>query len=231
MGIQTVAIFSEKDADAKHVRLADEAYCVCAIYTRTFSLPRSRLTSRPAYLKKVCVCDRLCSGPAETAQSYLDMAAILEAVQKSGACAVHPGYGFLSENADFSAALADIGVKFLGPDRLAIDAMGDKIESKRIAGAAGVNIIPGFEGEVSSAKEAVKIAGEVGYPIMLKASAGGGGKGMRVARNDKETVEGFRLARDEVRAVASPSSSSDAPKVSILTTVAMCTPGVVKLWR
>ena len=127
------------------------------------------------------------------------MPAILEAVQKSGACAVHPGYGFLSENADFSAALADIGVSFLGPDRLAIDAMGDKIESKRIAGEAGVNIIPGFEGEVDTAEEAVKIAAEVGYPIMLKASAGGGGKGMRVANNEDETEEGFRLARDEVR--------------------------------
>lgn len=126
------------------------------------------------------------------------MTAILEAVQKSGACAVHPGYGFLSENADFSAALEDMGVSFLGPDRLAIEAMGDKIESKRIAGEAGVNIIPGFEGEVDTAEEAVKIAGEVGYPIMLKASAGGGGKGMRVANNDEETMEGFRLARDEV---------------------------------
>ena len=146
------------------------------------------------------------------------MPAILEAVQKSGACAVHPGYGFLSENADFSAALADMGVSFLGPDRLAIDAMGDKIESKRIAGKAGVNIIPGFEGEVSTSEEAVKIAGEVGYPIMLKASAGGGGKGMRVANNDEETAEGFRLARDEVRAFASFPSPSSATNVCGLTT-------------
>jgi propionyl-CoA carboxylase alpha chain len=127
------------------------------------------------------------------------MPAILEAVQKSGAQAVHPGYGFLSENAEFSAALADMGVSFLGPDRLAIEAMGDKIESKRIAGKAGVNIIPGFEGEVKTVEEAVKIAAEVGYPIMLKASAGGGGKGMRIAHNEPETIEGFRLARDEVR--------------------------------
>lgn len=139
------------------------------------------------------------SGPAESAQSYLDMPAILEAVQKSGAQAVHPGYGFLSENAEFSAALADMGVSFLGPDRLAIEAMGDKIESKRIAGEAGVNIIPGFEGEVETVEEAVKIAEQVGYPIMLKASAGGGGKGMRISNNEAETVEGFRLARDEVR--------------------------------
>jgi propionyl-CoA carboxylase alpha chain len=145
-----------------------------------------------------------CSGPAESAQSYLDMPAILEAVQKSGAQAVHPGYGFLSENAEFSAALEDMGVSFLGPDRLAIEAMGDKIESKRIAGEAGVNIIPGFEGEVETVEEAVKIAKEVGYPIMLKASAGGGGKGMRIANNEAETVEGFRLARDEVRAAHPP---------------------------
>ena len=225
MGVQTVAIFSEKDADAKHVRLADEAYCV---YGSARPLLASQFTSCPVD-SVACVCNRLCRGPAETAQSYLDMAAILEAVQKSGACAVHPGYGFLSENADFSAALADVGVKFLGPDRLAIEAMGDKIESKRIAGAAGVNIIPGFEGEVSGVKEALKIAGEVGYPIMLKASAGGGGKGMRVARNDKETVEGFRLARDEVR--APPPITRIDRRCFLSTCAAMCAPGYVKLRR
>ncbi|XP_061404981.1 propionyl-CoA carboxylase alpha chain, mitochondrial [Lethenteron reissneri] len=164
MGITTVAVHSDVDANAVHVKMADEAFCV---------------------------------GPAPTAQSYLNMAAILDAVKKSGAQAVHPGYGFLSENKEFAKQLAAEGVKFIGPDTHALQAMGDKIESKLIAKTAGVNTIPGFDGVVKNTKDAVKIAREIGYPVMIKASAGGGGKGMRIAWNDEETKEGFRFSSQE----------------------------------
>uniref|UniRef100_S4RCE8 Propionyl-CoA carboxylase subunit alpha n=1 Tax=Petromyzon marinus TaxID=7757 RepID=S4RCE8_PETMA len=167
MGITTVAVHSDVDANAVHVKMADEAFCV---------------------------------GPAPTAQSYLNMAAILDAVKTSGAQAVHPGYGFLSENKEFAKQLAAEGVKFIGPDTHALQAMGDKIESKLIAKTAGVNTIPGFDGVVKNTKDAVKIAREIGYPVMIKASAGGGGKGMRIAWNDEETNvrrEGFRFSSQE----------------------------------
>ncbi len=139
-------------------------------------------------------------GPAPASQSYLAIEKILEAVVQSGADAVHPGYGFLSENAEFTASLREKGITFIGPEPEAIAAMGDKIESKKIAAKCGVNTIPGHMGIVKDAMEAESIAGDIGYPVMIKASAGGGGKGMRVAFSDKELVEGFQLAASEAKA-------------------------------
>ncbi|XP_053730256.1 propionyl-CoA carboxylase alpha chain, mitochondrial [Synchiropus splendidus] len=164
MGIQTVAVHSDVDSSAVHVKMADEAVCV---------------------------------GPAPTSKSYLNMDAIMDAIRRTGAQAVHPGYGFLSENKEFAKRLAAEGVAFIGPDTHAIQAMGDKIESKLIAKAAKVNTIPGFDGVVESADAAVKISQEIGYPVMIKASAGGGGKGMRIAWNDDEAREGFRFSSQE----------------------------------
>ncbi|XP_061820900.1 propionyl-CoA carboxylase alpha chain, mitochondrial [Nerophis lumbriciformis] len=161
MGIRTVAVHSDVDSTAVHVKMADEAVCV---------------------------------GPAPTSQSYLNMDAILDAVRATKAQAVHPGYGFLSENKEFAKRLANEDVTFIGPDTHAIQAMGDKIESKLIAKAAKVNTIPGFDGVVKTVEEAVKIAQNVGYPVMIKASAGGGGKGMRISWNDEETRDGFRFS-------------------------------------
>ncbi|XP_058040775.1 propionyl-CoA carboxylase alpha chain, mitochondrial isoform X2 [Ahaetulla prasina] len=164
MGIKTVAIHSDVDSNAVHVKMADEAVCV---------------------------------GPAPTSKSYLNMDAIMEAIKKTRAQAVHPGYGFLSENKEFSKRLASEGVVFIGPDMHAIHAMGDKIESKLLAKNAKVNTIPGYDGVIKDADEAVRIAREIGYPVMIKASAGGGGKGMRVAWNDEEAREGFRFSSQE----------------------------------
>jgi len=138
-------------------------------------------------------------GPAASTQSYLKVENILEAVKISGAQAVHPGYGFLSEKDYFVQALDEMGVTFIGPPRNAMHAMGDKIESKKIAKNAGVNTIPGFLGEVDNDDQVLKIAHEIGYPVMIKAAAGGGGKGMRIAWNDKEALEGFRLSRAEAK--------------------------------
>ncbi|XP_072478138.1 propionyl-CoA carboxylase alpha chain, mitochondrial isoform X2 [Notamacropus eugenii] len=164
MGIKTVAIHSDVDANSVHVKMADEAVCV---------------------------------GPAPTSKSYLNMDAIMEAIKKTRAQAVHPGYGFLSENKEFAKLLAAEGVTFIGPDTHAIQAMGDKIESKLLAKNAKVNTIPGFDGVVKDADEAVRIAREIGYPVMIKASAGGGGKGMRIAWDDEETRDGFRFSSQE----------------------------------
>ncbi|KAJ2068982.1 hypothetical protein GGH13_004700 [Coemansia sp. S155-1] len=164
MGIRTVAVYSDADAEAVFVREADEAVRV---------------------------------GAAPSTQSYLNMDAILDAVRASGAQAVHPGYGFLSENAAFVKQLAAAGVAFIGPGEYALAAMGDKIQSKIIAREAGVSTIPGFDGVVRDAAHAVEIADEIGYPVMLKASAGGGGKGMRVAHSAAQVREGFQLASDE----------------------------------
>ncbi|KAJ1116366.1 hypothetical protein NDU88_004581 [Pleurodeles waltl] len=164
MGIKTVAVHSDVDSAAVHVKMADEAVCV---------------------------------GPAPTSKSYLNMDAIMDAIRKTGAQAVHPGYGFLSENKEFAKRLTAEGVTFIGPDTHAIQAMGDKIESKLLAKNAKVNTIPGFDGVVKDADEAVRIAGEIGYPVMIKASAGGGGKGMRIAWDDEETREGFRFSSQE----------------------------------
>ena len=166
MGIKTVAVYSEADADAKHVREADEAVAI---------------------------------GPAPAAQSYLVIDRIVEACRKTGAEAVHPGYGFLSENRAFAAALKKAGIVFIGPTADAIAAMGDKIESKKLAQKAKVNVVPGHLGVIKDDREAVKIARAIGYPVMIKASAGGGGKGMRIAHDDQEVRDGFRAAGSEAR--------------------------------
>jgi propionyl-CoA carboxylase alpha chain len=167
LGIKTVAVYSEADADALHVREADE---------------------------KVFI------GPAPSAQSYLLIDKIVEACKKTGAQAVHPGYGFLSEKQEFQKALAKADITFIGPDALAIHAMGDKIESKKLAQKAGVSTVPGYLAAIPNADEAVKIANTIGYPVMIKASAGGGGKGMRIAYNDTEAKEGFVSATSEAKA-------------------------------
>jgi propionyl-CoA carboxylase alpha chain len=166
MGIRTVAVFSEADAEGRHVQEADEAVLV---------------------------------GAAQPAKSYLNIAAIVEAAKRTGADAVHPGFGFLSENAVFAKALDDAGIVFIGPPTAAVAAMGDKIESKKLAQAAGVNVIPGHMGVIANADEAVQIARGIGYPVMVKAAAGGGGKGMRVVRDDQECREGFQSAANEAR--------------------------------
>ena len=166
MGIATVAVYSDADAGALHVEMADEAVRV---------------------------------GPAPSAESYLVIDNIMKAIRDTGAEAVHPGYGFLSENATFAKALEKKKVAFIGPGIKAIAVMGDKIESKKLAQEAGVNTVPGHLGILKDGKEAVKIAREIGYPVMIKASAGGGGKGMRIARNDAEAEEGFRSAVSEAK--------------------------------
>lgn len=164
MGIATVAVYSDADARAPHVRMADEAV-------------------------------RL--GPAPAADSYLRADLILDAARATGADAIHPGYGFLSERASFATACADAGITFVGPPPGAIAAMGDKIESKKLAKAAGVNVVPGFVGEIADTEHAVRIAAEIGYPVMMKASAGGGGKGMRLAWSEADVREGFEATRRE----------------------------------
>ena len=143
--------------------------------------------------------EAICIGPAPSAESYLRIERIVQACLDSGAQAVHPGYGFLSENAAFVEALDAAGIVFIGPGRKAIEAMGDKITSKRIAEKAGVNVIPGYTDVVRDAEHAVEIALEVGYPVMIKASAGGGGKGMRVAANEAQCREGFDRASSEAQ--------------------------------
>ena len=138
-------------------------------------------------------------GPPPSAESYLVIDALLAAIKETGADAVHPGYGFVSENAAFAEALAEAGVAFIGPGPAAIRAMGDKIDSKKLADAAGVNTVPGYLGALEDAEAAVKVAEEIGFPVMIKASAGGGGKGMRVAWNAEEAREGFRSAVNEAK--------------------------------
>jgi propionyl-CoA carboxylase alpha subunit len=166
MGIKTVAVFSEADADAKHVDLADESVLI---------------------------------GLPPAAQSYLLAGKIIEAAKATGAEAIHPGYGFLSEKAAFVNAVEAAGLVFIGPTAAAIAAMGDKIESKKLAAKAGVSTVPGHVGVIESPHEAVKIAREIGFPVMIKAAGGGGGKGMRIARSAKEVEEGFRSAQNEAR--------------------------------
>ena len=139
-------------------------------------------------------------GPSESKESYLSVARIIAAVKEGGAEAVHPGYGFLSEKAEFAAALAEAGIVFIGPPPAAVAAMGDKIESKKIAREAGVNVIPGFLGIIDGPDAAAKVAAGIGYPGMLKATAGGGGKGMRMARNEAELREGYASAGNEAQA-------------------------------
>jgi propionyl-CoA carboxylase alpha chain len=138
-------------------------------------------------------------GPPEAAKSYLVIEKIIAACKSSGAEAVHPGYGFLSERGAFAKALQEAGIVFIGPNPKAIAAMGDKIESKKAAAAAKVSTVPGHLGVIADEKEAVKIANEIGYPVMIKASAGGGGKGMRIAHSEKEVAEGFARSRSEAK--------------------------------
>jgi propionyl-CoA carboxylase alpha chain len=166
MDIKTVAVYSDADSEALHVKMADEAVYI---------------------------------GASPASESYLMGEKIIAACKKTGAEAVHPGYGFLSENAAFCAALTKAGITFIGPDPKAIEAMGDKITSKKIAKDANISIVPGFMGLVEDADMAVKIANEITYPVMIKASAGGGGKGMRIAHNDKETIEGFARSKSEAK--------------------------------
>ncbi|MDX1743500.1 MAG: biotin carboxylase N-terminal domain-containing protein, partial [Ruegeria sp.] len=136
-------------------------------------------------------------GPPPANQSYIVIDKVMDAIRQSGAQAVHPGYGFLSENAKFAEALEAEGVAFVGPPKGAIEAMGDKITSKKIAQDAGVSTVPGYMGLIEDADEAVKISNDIGYPVMIKASAGGGGKGMRIAWNDEEAREGFQSSKNE----------------------------------
>lgn len=179
-----------------------EIACRVARTARMLGIKTVAIYSDPdASALHVQECDEaVCVGPAVSAQSYLNVARITEAIKSTGAQAVHPGYGFLSENAGFSRTLEQSGIKFIGPRAHSIEAMGDKIRSKELAIAAGVTTIPGYNGVIADEDEVVKVAREVGYPVMIKASAGGGGKGMRIARTDAEAREGFRLSRDEAKA-------------------------------
>ncbi|MCW1920376.1 acetyl/propionyl/methylcrotonyl-CoA carboxylase subunit alpha [Rhodobacter sp. KR11] len=167
MGIATVAVYSDADRNALHVKMADEAVHI---------------------------------GPSPANQSYIVIDKILDAVRQTGAEAVHPGYGFLSENRAFAAALEAEGVVFIGPPSSAIEQMGDKITSKKIAQEAGVSTVPGYMGLIDTPDQAAEIAAQIGYPVMIKASAGGGGKGMRIAWDDAEAREGFDSSRNEAKA-------------------------------
>ena len=167
MGIATVVVYSEADADSMAVEMADESVFI---------------------------------GGSPAAESYLVADKIVAACRATGAQAVHPGFGFLSENAGFAKRLADEGIVFIGPNPKAIEAMGDKIESKKFAAKAGVSTVPGHVGEIDDVAHALKIAAEIGYPVMIKASAGGGGKGIRVAWNEKDVEEGFPAVRAEAKA-------------------------------
>ena len=164
MGIKTVAVYSDADRNALHVKMADEAIHI---------------------------------GPPPANQSYIVIDKIMQAIKDSGAEAVHPGYGFLSENPKFAEALDKAGVAFIGPPVKSIEAMGDKITSKKIAQEAGVSTVPGYMGLIADAEEAVTISDQIGYPVMIKASAGGGGKGMRIAWNAQEAREGFESSKNE----------------------------------
>jgi propionyl-CoA carboxylase alpha chain len=164
LGIQTVAVYSDADARAPFVQMADEAVHI---------------------------------GPSPAAQSYLIADKIIAACKQTGAEAVHPGYGFLSERTSFAEQLKAEGIAFIGPPVNAIAAMGDKIESKKLAKEAGVNVVPGFVGEIEDTEHAVRISNEIGYPVMMKASAGGGGKGMRLAYDEKDVREGFEAVKRE----------------------------------
>ena len=166
LGIRTVAVYSEADLDAPHVRMADEAVCL---------------------------------GPPPAAESYLASDRIVAAAGDTGAQAVHPGYGFLAENPHFAAALEAAGIVFIGPPAAAISLMGDKIAAKRLAEEAGVSTIPGHPDAISDPEHAARVAAMIGYPVMVKAAAGGGGKGMRVALDERDLADGLARARSEAR--------------------------------
>ena len=166
LGVKTVVVYSEADADSLAVELAEE---------------------------------RVLIGPPAASESYLVAEKIIAAAKATGAQAIHPGFGFLSEKASFARQCAEAGLVFIGPNPHAIDAMGDKIESKKFANAAKVSTVPGFIGVIEGVPHAIQIAEEIGYPVMMKASAGGGGKGMRIAWNRKDVEEGFPAAQSEAR--------------------------------
>lgn len=167
MGIQTVAVHSTADADAMHVRLADESVCI---------------------------------GGAPSAESYLNVPAIISAAVITGADAIHPGVGFLSENADFARVVDAHGLTFIGPRIEHITAMGDKVEAKRTAAESGLPLVPGSDGAVDTVEDAKKVAAEVGYPVLVKAASGGGGRGMKVAPTADDLAEAFSSARSEAKA-------------------------------
>ena len=167
LGIATVAVHSTADADAMHVRLADESVCI---------------------------------GPPPATDSYLNIPALLAACEITGADAVHPGYGFLSENARFADILESHNIRFIGPKADHIRIMGDKIEAKRTALSLGIPCVPGSDGGVSEESEALKVAAKIGYPVIVKAAAGGGGRGMKVARNESDLVHALQTARTEAKA-------------------------------
>ena len=166
MGIKSVAVHSTADADAMHVRMADESVCI---------------------------------GPAPSSESYLSKAAIISACEITGAQAVHPGYGFLSENAAFAQALEDHGITFIGPSAEHIRIMGDKITAKETAKSLGIPVVPGSDGGVPDFETAKVVAAEIGYPVIIKATAGGGGRGMKVAKSEAELEVAFRTARSEAK--------------------------------
>jgi acetyl-CoA carboxylase, biotin carboxylase subunit len=167
MGIRTVAVHSTADADAMHVRLADESVCI---------------------------------GPPPSRDSYLNMAAIISAATITGADAIHPGIGFLSENATFAQMVEEHGITFIGPSPEHLTLMGDKVQAKDAAKRFGIPIVPGSEGEINGEVEAKRIAAETGYPVLIKAAAGGGGKGMRVANSEAELMAAYSMARSEAKA-------------------------------
>ncbi|HOH99276.1 MAG TPA: acetyl-CoA carboxylase biotin carboxylase subunit [Bacteroidales bacterium] len=167
LGILSVAVYSEADRKAMHVRYADEAIFI---------------------------------GPAPSQESYLNMDRILDAARQSGADAIHPGYGFLSENATFARRCAEEGINFIGPSPEAISTMGDKITARKTMIAAGVPVVPGTESAITDETEALKVVREIGLPVMIKASAGGGGKGMRLVRDEDKVLESIRAARSEAMA-------------------------------
>ena len=167
LGIHTVAVHSTADADAMHVRLADESVCI---------------------------------GPPPAKDSYLNIPSIVAACEITGADAVHPGYGFLSENARFAEILTEHNIKFIGPSAENIRTMGDKIEAKRTAKALGIPVVPGSEGGVATADEAREVAKDIGYPVIIKATAGGGGRGMKVARHESELEMAISTAQSEAKA-------------------------------
>ena len=167
MGIKSVAVHSTADADAMHVRMADESVCI---------------------------------GPAPSSASYLSKAAIISACEITGAQAVHPGYGFLSENAAFAQALEDHGLTFIGPSAEHIRIMGDKITAKETAKTLGIPVVPGSDGGVPDFETALEVAAKIKYPVIIKATAGGGGRGMKVAKSAEELEIAFRTARSEAKA-------------------------------
>ena len=164
MNIGSVAVYSDADRDALHVRMADEAFHI---------------------------------GPAPSSESYLVGAKVVEAAKKAGAEAIHPGYGFLSENANFVREVMDAGLSFIGPPPEAMEAMGGKISARKIAIGAGVPVVPGTTEPLKSFEDAERTSAEIGYPIMLKASAGGGGKGMRLVESAAELKSAYENARAE----------------------------------